>query len=120
MTNVEDKINAIKSLGLRVFKAKIAGQDVIYRSISRTEFRALQKALVAKTEAFKKNEENGEAQIAMLKDDGEEKLVLLALISPQVASELDLTVLHAGLIPTLAELIMTASGFNEDVEPVEL
>lgn len=120
MKDLETVVKSIKAQGLRVFKAKIAGVDAVYRSISRSEFRNLQKTLAAKTDAIRKMDEGGEAQLSMLKDDGEEKLVLLALVSPQIGSELDLAGFPAGFIPTVAELIMTSSGFNESVEPEEL
>lgn len=120
MKDIESVVSQIKSKGLRVFKAKIAGVDTVYRSISRSEFRTLQKALAAKTESLRKLEDGGETQIAMLKDDGEERLVLLSLVSPHLEGEIDLASLPAGFIPTVAELVMTASGFNESVEPEEL
>lgn len=116
----EARIQQIKNQGLRVFKAKIAGVECVYRSLSRKEFRDLQKRLSVKTETLMKSEGANDTKLAMLKDDGEEQLVFLALLEPTIELETDIAKFPAGFVPTVAELIMVASGFNEEVEPTEL
>lgn len=115
------KIDELKKAGFRVFSAKIAGIETVYRSLSRREFREIQKKLADKTEAMRKaNPEVSDAQIAQMKEEGEEQLVLKSVLSPQLDSELDLLNLPAGYIQSIAESVMSVSGFGETIEPVEL
>ncbi len=120
MTNLD--IQGIKDAGHRVLQAKVAGVTCTYRSLSRAEFRDLQKKIADKTEEIKKSvaQDQVEAKLNFLKEDGEEQIVMKALLVPKIASELELSRLPAGLIPTLSELIMSASGFGAETEPQEL
>ena len=90
--------------------------------LTRKEFRDIQKKMAEKTEAIRKSAagEAADAQLGLLKEEGEEELFMRAVLVPKMGSELDLAVLPAGIIPSLAELIMEASGFGEEAEPKEL
>jgi hypothetical protein len=117
----QEIIQIAKKAGSRVFQAKIAGVDTIYRSISRKEFRDLQTVLAQKTEKIKKADPDGaEAKIALLKEEGEEMLVLKGCLVPKFDTELDLATVPAGFVPSAAELIMSGSGFGAEIEPKEL
>ena len=115
-------IAQVKKNGQRVFKAKIAGIECIYRSLGRKECRDLQKHLAEKTEAIRQNSEPAvlETKLGLLKEEGEEELFIKAILYPKAKSSLDLVSLPAGIIPSVAELIMGASGFGEDVTPQEI
>jgi hypothetical protein len=122
MADHQGLIDTAKKNGHRVFKTKIAGMECIYRSLTRKEFRDIQKKMAEKTEAIRKSAagEAADAQLGLLKEEGEEELFMRAVLVPKMGSELDLAVLPAGIIPSLAELIMEASGFGEEAEPKEL
>ena len=122
MADTNQIVETAKKNGHRVFKAKVAGADCIYRSLTRKEFRDIQKKLADKTEAIRKTSsaENADAQLSLLKEEGEEELFMRAVLQPKIGSQLDLATLPAGMIPSLAELIMEASGFGEEAEPQEL
>lgn len=122
MADTNQIVETAKKNGHRVFKAKVAGVECIYRSLTRKEFRDIQKKLAEKTEAIRKTStpENAETQLSLLKEEGEEELFMRAVLQPKVGSQLDLATLPAGMIPSLSELIMGASGFGDDVEPQEL
>ena len=122
MADTNQIVETAKKNGHRVFKAKVAGVECIYRSLTRKEFRDIQKKLAEKTEAIRKTStpENAETQLSLLKEEGEEELFMRAVLQPKIGSQLDLATLPAGMIPSLSELIMGASGFGDDVEPQEL
>lgn len=122
MTDVKQIIDTAKKSGHRVFKAKIAGVECIYRSLTRKEFRDIQKKIADRTETIRKasNQENVDAQLGLLKEEGEEELFMRAVLLPKVGSQLDLAVLPAGMIPSISELIMEASGFGDEPVPEEL
>ena len=122
MADTNQIVETAKKNGHRVFKAKVAGIECIYRSLTRKEFRDIQKKLADKTETIRKTSstENAETQLGLLKEEGEEELFLRAVLQPKVGSQLDLATLPAGMIPSLSELIMEASGFGDEVEPQEL
>lgn len=119
--DIQETIAVAKKNGCRVFQAKVSGIDTIYRSITRKEFRDLQKKLADKTESIKKtNPDNWEGPVSLLKEEGEEHLVLKGVLQPKLDSELDLTALPAGFVPVIAEKVMEASGFGQEVEVKEL
>lgn len=122
MSDTQQIIDTAKKAGHRVFKAKVAGIECIYRSLTRKEFRDIQKKMADKTEAIRKasSQEAADTQLSLLKEEGEEELFLRAVLQPKVGSQLDLATLPAGIIPTLSELVMEASGFGDEVEPQEL
>jgi hypothetical protein len=122
MSDTQSIIDTAKANGHRVFKAKVAGIECIYRSLTRKEFRDIQKKMADKTEAIRKasSQETADTQLSLLKEEGEEELFLRAVLHPKVGSQLDLATLPAGIIPSLSELIMEASGFGDEVEPQEL
>ena len=122
MADHQNLIDTAKKNGHRVFKTKVAGVECIYRSLTRKEFRDIQKKMADKTEAIRKagSQENVDAQLGLLKEEGEEELFMRAVLVPKMGSELDLATLPAGIIPSLAELIMEASGFGEEAQPQEL
>lgn len=122
MSDTQQIIDTAKANGHRVFKAKVAGIECIYRSLTRKEFRDIQKKMADKTEAIRKasSQETADTQLSLLKEEGEEELFLRAVLHPKVGSQLDLATLPAGIIPSLSELIMEASGFGDEVEPQEL
>jgi len=120
--DLKNKITAAKKSGSRVFKAKVAGIECTYRSLNRKEFRDLQRSMAEKTDKLRSSGgEVSEAKVALLKDESEERLVMLGTLVPEIETDLDIATLPAGLIPSLAELVLTASGFADDsVEPEEL
>ena len=122
MKDLQPIIDAAKKSGHRVFKAKVAGTECVYRSLSRKEFRDIQKKIAERTEAIRKNTsaELVDSQMALLKEEGEEELFMKAVLSPKLGSELDMAALPAGLIPSIAELVMQACGFGDEAEPQEL
>ncbi len=122
MADTNQIVETAKKNGHRVFKAKVAGVECIYRSLTRKEFRDIQKKLAEKTETIRKTStaETAETQLSLLKEEGEEELFMRAVLQPKIGSQLDLATLPAGMIPSLSELIMGASGFGDDVEPQEL
>lgn len=119
---VKTKVDAVKAAGLPVFSVKMGARSFIYRGMNRREFRDLQTDLAKAADTirakFADNQAKMDSEIALLKEKGEEKLVLKCLIDPEIASELDVDTVPAGLITRLAELIMKASGFD-DAEPSE-
>jgi hypothetical protein len=122
MADTNQIVETAKKNGHRVFKAKVAGIECIYRSLTRKEFRDIQKKLADRTDAIRKanSTENTDTQLGLLKEEGEEELFLRAVLQPKVGSQLDLATLPAGMIPSISELIMEASGFGDEVEPQEL
>lgn len=124
MTEMEEIIKKAKSAGNRVFSAKVAGVETIYRSLGRKEFRDIQKKLADKTDALRKSTQEGvgvsDSQLSLMKEEGEEQLVMRGVLFPRLDTELDLAMVPAGFVPTIAELIMEASGFGEEVSPKEL
>lgn len=117
------KVEEVKQNGLPVFSVKIGANTYVYRGINRREFRELQ-SMMAKLaedlrEKYKENEAKLNSEIALLKEKGEEKLVVKCMLSPHLASDLDVDAIPAGAITKLADLVMKASGFD-DGEPEQL
>lgn len=124
--DLDQKVEELKKSGFRIFKAKIAGVNTVYRSINRKEFRDMQKAIAEKTDLLQKgagpdaSQEKRQMIANNMKEEGEEMLVLKAVVSPKMDTVLDLQALPAGFVMSVAEKIMVASGFSEDIEPEEL
>lgn len=116
------KVNQIKSAGLPVHAVKLNGKQYIYRGINRKEFRDLQGEMAKLADAIrtehKANEAKQNAELALLKEKGEETLVLHCIVDPVIQNILDIDQLPAGAITKLADLIMKVSGFD-DAEPEE-
>jgi len=119
-TSIEDKIKAAKTCGSRVMKSKVSGIEVIYRSLTRKEMRDLQRKVADKTDSLRKDKERlSEAELLRLKEEGEEAIVFRGVLSPNLESELDLLGLPAAFVPNVAEYILSASGFGEEITPPE-
>lgn len=113
--NVKSDVATAKANGCTVLSVSINKSQYVYRSINRLEYKKLQEDMLNSQKAA------DEKTIAAVRDDGEEQLVLKALIHPRVASKLDLNGFPAGVISKLAELVMQASGFGDiEEKPVEL
>jgi hypothetical protein len=122
--NIQKLVDQAKKAGHRVFSTSIAGKAYIYRSISRAEFRELQKIVLSETAQLREIEspEEFELKSAEVKDRNEDRLVAMGLVHPVAESELDIANVAsaAGVVTTLSDLIMTASGFGAELEPTEL
>lgn len=120
---LKQKIEAIKQNGLPVFSVKIGTTAYIYRGINRKEFRDLQGHMAKLAEDLrakhKEDENKLNAELSLLKEKGEEKLVIKCLLLPEIRTELDIDLIPAGAITKVADLVMKASGFD-DTEPEEL
>ena len=114
---IKKKIDAVKSNGHSVYHIEIEGHTYVYRSINRQEYRALQRKM-----ADAGREAEDDVALAALKDDGEEELVTMAMIWPEVQSRLDISAATkiAGAVTTVSDKIMQASGFGVDAEPQQL
>lgn len=123
-TEVQALVNAAKAAGHVVKMIKINDKPFIYRSISRKEYRDIQKQIAAKATDMKAKmtPEQFDTESASLKDDAEELLLIRCMISPRIGSELDFKQgdFLAGSVSTIADLVMQSSGFGADVEPETL
>lgn len=108
---LKDKIDKLKSEGHAVFAITISGVKYYYRSINRQEYRALQNSLLKTAESLKGTKPDAEISI-MVKDSGEEDLVKIGLIAPPITDNSP-----AGVLTSLSDLIMEASGFGSEAEP---
>ena len=107
-------IEAAKQAGHRVFKVTLSGDTYIYRDVLRKEFKDVQTAI------FQRAAQDPD-DIMSGRSDHEDELVARALIEPQLTSKLELSAVPAGVVTQLFELIMKASGFQEEpVEPEQL
>jgi hypothetical protein len=131
-TNIEVKnlIDLAKADGHTVYAITISGTKYYYRSINRAEFRDLQEKLTdeaekARSEAdkSKKGLKEDDPQIEVLnnklereataiRDRGEDRLVQKGLIHPPLTINTP-----AGVIASLADRIMQASGYGSEEEP---
>ena len=108
---VQESVEKAKSAGCVVMSAKVNDMEFVYRSINRMEWRSLQQSLQSKID----NQSPG------AKEDGEDELVMKALISPKIVDKAQIASYPAGVITQLAEYILQASGFGiMDSEPVKL
>lgn len=119
---VRTRVDACKANGHIVKAVEINDKVFVYRSISRKEYRDIQKEISAKATKMKASmtPEQFDSESATLKDDAEELILVKCLVEPQI-TQLDFaTGALAGNVTTLAELIMTCSGFGVQVEPETL
>lgn len=131
MNPLQQLINDAKSVGHSVFSVKIGGKTYVYRSINRKEFRELQDSLAKKAEDIKNAakalgkpkedlvQTDIDAKIARLKEVGEEQMVMLGLISTTPITPQELDNFPAGVITSLSDKILIASGFGEEAEEEE-
>ena len=113
--DVRQLVDKAKENGSTVLGVGLNGTDFVYRSINRLEWRELQRGIQSRAKA-------AEAQDVTIKDEGEDDVVMKALISPKLQSKQELLQLPAGVVTQLADLILRASGFTiaEDAAPVKL
>lgn len=114
---VQDKVASLKSQGYVVQAITIAGTKYVYKSVNRAEFRALQEKLTREAEEAKKNlpEDKLEQEALAIRDRGEERLVEVGLIHPPLSANTP-----AGVLTSIADYIMQASGFGIETEPETL
>lgn len=135
MEALKPLIDKAKADGHSVFSIKIGGKSYVYRSINRKEFRQMQDELAKRAESIRreigeKNKKDGvvdnveiETRTARLKEEGEELVVMLAVLSDPPITPARLDNFPAGVISSLSDRILMAAGFDEkaqDVEPTEL
>ena len=119
---LKQKVDEVKASGLSVFSVKINSRPFVYRAINRREFRQLQLEIADMAEKVKQkfstNEAEMNSQLSLIKEKGEEKLVVLSLLDPKLELETDTDQIPAGAVTRIADLVMRASGFD-DAEPDE-
>lgn len=131
--SVESLVKTAKEQGHSVFSLKISGVPYYYRSINRKEFQELQEVLIKETEKIKSEAEATrgnlkpedpksreldswiEKETIKMRDSGEERLVMKGLLYPSISLNTP-----AGVIATLADRIMQASGYGVEEEPEQL
>ncbi len=126
MNPLQSLIDNAKQVGHSVFSVKIGGKVYVYRSINRREFRELQDSLAKRAEEIKStsktvgksevSQPDIDTKIARLKEEGEEQMVLLGLISSPPITKAELDNFPAGVIASLSDKILMASGFGEEAE----
>ena len=112
-------VNDAKSAGQAPIMATIAGQEYIYRSINRAEWRSV---MVERNKGLKELEELGEAatdeQLAEFEDTQMKAIIDVACLYP---SDMKPDSLPAGALQSLSEYILQESGFGgAEVEPIKL
>lgn len=116
---IQKKVDQLKAAGHSVLKLKLMNREFIYRSLNRQEYNELQKKIAASAKQLMSD--NADENVEMLaREKAEEELVLRALVAPEVDTVLDFKTFPAGIIQTLSEYIMRASGFGIEAEPEEL
>jgi hypothetical protein len=127
---VKNLVGFAKKEGHSVFSLTISGVKYIYRSISRSEFRKLQEVLTDEAEKAKLESDKAKKGLAedspevqainsklerealLIRDRGEDRLVAQGLIWPPLSTNTP-----AGVITTIADRIMEASGWGVEAEP---
>ena len=109
----EEKIAELKEKHGKVFAVNISGADYIYKLLLRKDYESLQ------NEAMADLKEKGAASPNM-EAEYEEKMVKDCVVYPEDFSSMNFKDEAAGLIPSLAAYIYASSGFNNQMEPVEL
>ncbi len=108
------RIDEAKANGCTVMSVPINGEQFIYRSFNRLEWRGIQKQI---NELAPKDPNASQVGI---KELGEELIVRCGLIEP-VLDNTGILSLGAGRVSQLAELMLVASGFGGlEAEPVKL
>ena len=125
----KELVDKAKAAGHNVFKATISKTAYVYRSINRLEYRKIQdqvlqkslsRAKLARDRADRGEDVDVELESgAQAREDGEEDLFRLAVLSPKVSGKIDMNTLPAGVITKIADLIMEASGFMAGQPQVE-
>jgi hypothetical protein len=129
-TEVKNLIDKAKADGHVVYAINISGSKYYYRSINRAEFRELQETLTLEAEAVRSEADKLkkglkeddpkledinnklEREAAAIRDRGEDRLVQKGLIHPQLSTNTP-----AGVIASVADRIMQASGYGNEEEP---
>lgn len=101
MTN--EQINELKAKYGKIYRISITGTDWYYRPMSREEFKAY-------------NKEQAENVDSITQLDLEDKVFDLCNLNDVKSSEIK----EAGVVSIVADLIMKAAGFTEEIEPEEL
>ena len=114
---IQGLIDSVKKSGHLVHKIELGGIEYIYRSINRLEWREFQKSL---SEKLKSASPEGPTPAA--KEDGEDEIVMRALLSPKLSTRQEILSMPAGVVTQLADFILRASGFvvAEESVPVKL
>jgi hypothetical protein len=117
---VKTKVEQAKATGCIIEHLDLGGTDFVYRSLNRSEWKELQTESINKA----KGEEGGvldPLRLAELKEEGEDAVVLAALIFPEHKDAKELNSYPAGYVSQLADRVTELSGFGEpEVEPVRL
>lgn len=101
----QEKINELKTKYGKIFKVNINDKDWFFRAMTREEFRIYTKEQL-------QNAEN----ITQL--DLEDIIFSMCNLNGIAKEEID--GLPAGIVATVADAVMRATGFSENVEPEEL
>ena len=109
----EEKIAELKEKHGKVFAVNVGGADYIYKPLLRKDYERLQNEAMAALKEVGALSANMEAEY-------EEKMVKDCVVYPDDFSSMDFKEEAAGLIPSLAAYIYVSSGFNNQMEPVEL
>lgn len=99
----QEQINELKAKHGKIYRVSINNTDWIYRPMGRTEFKDYSKL----------QSENPEGGNQL---DLEDKVFDLCCLNGVKSSEIK----EAGVVTIIADAIMKATGFTEDIEPEEL
>ena len=109
-TEQQTLVDETKAKGFKVFSISHEDDFYIYRNINRAEWRDL----------LKRRNLTGEDNALEVRDQLEEEVVTLALMSPTLTPE-QINNLPAGVVSMLSDRIMFASGFGQlEAEAVPL
>lgn len=109
----EEKIQELKEKHGRVLAINIGGKDYVYKPLLRKDYERLQSEALAELK-------EKEVLSPTMEAEYEEKMVKECVVYPEDFANINFAEEGAGLIPSLAAYIYVASGFNTQVEPVEL
>ena len=127
---IKKLVDAAKVQGHAVYAIKLAGMTYYYRSINRAEFRHLQELLIKETEKVRDEAEAKktglkpddpkikqidawtEKEAAVIREAGEERIARQGLLYPLFGENTP-----AGVMSSLADRVMQASGFGSEEEP---
>ncbi len=118
--NVLKAVDQAKAAGVEVSVAQIGTPWYAYRPLSRLEFLLIQSELAKEAQSLYKEPEANEADIQLkIQAREQEKMVFKGCVYPEI-NKLNIGLFNAGVIDTLHKLIMSASGFNQEVIPVKM
>lgn len=103
------QIDAWKKSYVDVYTVTLAGGNYYYRPLTRHEFRA-----VSKTVNPQSMSDSVQQNLAF-----EESIVQIAVLFP-IINQNNIMVVNAGVVGTLSNMIMEASGFDEMAQPTKL